>query len=622
MNLSKTKKNSFFKRTAMVVAIAISSMIFGAGCKSESVTELDCFKEMTVTGQYDSSIFYKNESYLWGGDSGCIYVSEEESEEYGGWFYQYMSEAGGLASFGIYGNGTYGACVAVFRSKDMNEWELCGAVDNGLAIHLPADSWREQYTWAPEVIYDEPSGKYVMYFSSASKVNDGSVPGAEYSSNTQNLYYRYYLGSAISDTPVGPFTLSTSKEYYGVEKPNLNGDIINTVNPPINFQKHFELDSEWCAIDAHPFVDDDGQLYLYFVRHVSPTYSGGNCVWVMKMKDAISPDYESMRKVTDVNGSSVEYIGGDVWEESSYRVLHEFDGKEVETDEGMVNEGTQVISHTSANGTKKYYMFYSPHGVGYWAYDALVAVADSPTGPFVKVPEEYGGRAMGVNASNDYMTNLGHIDLVPAGSETRVVHWLAPSPYSGVVDPGRIYGTTDMVWRYDENLGYEMPYINGPSVSLQPLPEVTTGYTNIADEATVKAKGKGKEYLNDGWYTTLDYVAECEYRQSEQVEITFNFDTFREIKAVMVYNSYYYDYAFSKVDKIEFQTESGRCQISDLPFDSSNYNSVDRFLRLGGSSFASFEPIKASSITITITKKLDSSAGQEIRVSDVVILGK
>lgn len=76
----------------------------------------------------------------------------------------------------------------------------------------------------------------MMYFSSASKVNDGSVPGAEYSSNATNLFYRFYLGIAISDTPVGPFTLVTAKDYYGEEKPNLNGDIITDINPPINIQ--------------------------------------------------------------------------------------------------------------------------------------------------------------------------------------------------------------------------------------------------------------------------------------------------------------------------------------------------------------------------------------------------
>ncbi len=109
-------------------------------------------------------------------------------------------------------------------------------MDNGLGMYFP------------EVIYDAVSQKYMMYFSSASKVNDGSVPGAEYSSNATNLFYRFYLGIAISDTPVGPFTLVTAKDYYGEEKPNLNGDIITDINPPINIQKHFNLPSEWTAI--------------------------------------------------------------------------------------------------------------------------------------------------------------------------------------------------------------------------------------------------------------------------------------------------------------------------------------------------------------------------------------
>ena len=178
-----------FKNLSIVVAICMLLAIPMSGCGSSvEKVDLDAFVQETENGAYDSSVFYKNESYLWGGDSGAIYVPEEQDEEYGGWFYQYMSEAGGLASPLMYDNNTYGASVAVFRSKDMNEWELCGAVDNGLGMYFESDSWRQMYTWAPEVIYDAVSQKYMMYFSSASKVNDGSVPGAEYSSNATNLF--------------------------------------------------------------------------------------------------------------------------------------------------------------------------------------------------------------------------------------------------------------------------------------------------------------------------------------------------------------------------------------------------------------------------------------------------
>lgn len=616
-----------FKNLSIVVAICMLLAIPMSGCGSSvEKVDLDAFVQETENGAYDSSVFYKNESYLWGGDSGAIYVPEEQDEEYGGWFYQYMSEAGGLASPLMYDNNTYGASVAVFRSKDMNEWELCGAVDNGLGMYFESDSWRQMYTWAPEVIYDAVSQKYMMYFSSASKVNDGSVPGAEYSSNATNLFYRFYLGIAISDTPVGPFTLVTAKDYYGEEKPNLNGDIITDINPPINIQKYFNLSSEWTAIDCTPFVDTDGTMYLYFSRHHSPNYTGDQNIWCMRMKDYISPDYESLRKVTDTSGVSVEYIGGPVYDDSSYRVITQYNGKEVETDEGAVNEAPQVIVHTSPSGVKKYYMLYAPHGVSYWAYNANVAVADDPQGPWTKIPEEYGGVALGVDPTNDFMTTLGHIDLVSAGDETRVIHWQSRSPYSTDVDPGRIYATASMSWRFDETLGYDMPYVNGPTISLQPLPQVTTGYKNIAPEATVKAKGTDAKYLNDGWFVTLPYVENCEYKQSEKMEITLSFEDYRSVRAILIYNSYHYEYAFAKVDKVVLHArEDGKdidYILSDLPFAQSNYSAEGEFMRIGGSSFASFNEIQVKSIDITITQKLNPSAGKEIRVSDVVVLGK
>lgn len=60
-----------FKNLSIVVAICMLLAIPMSGCGSSvEKVDLDAFVQETENGAYDSSVFYKNESYLWGGDSG------------------------------------------------------------------------------------------------------------------------------------------------------------------------------------------------------------------------------------------------------------------------------------------------------------------------------------------------------------------------------------------------------------------------------------------------------------------------------------------------------------------------------------------------------------------------
>ena len=60
----------------------------GEGVKGFALSHFDGSE--TENG-YDVDLLYKNNSNLLGGDSGVIWVSKEQSEEYGGYFYQYQS---------------------------------------------------------------------------------------------------------------------------------------------------------------------------------------------------------------------------------------------------------------------------------------------------------------------------------------------------------------------------------------------------------------------------------------------------------------------------------------------------------------------------------------------------
>ena len=48
---------------------------------SASGIELDCFVNQSNSDEYDSSLFYRNDLYVFGGDPDVIWVSEEQGGE-------------------------------------------------------------------------------------------------------------------------------------------------------------------------------------------------------------------------------------------------------------------------------------------------------------------------------------------------------------------------------------------------------------------------------------------------------------------------------------------------------------------------------------------------------------
>ncbi len=148
----------------------------------------------------------------------------------------------------------------------------------------------QPHVWAPDVWRDPASGKFYLYYT----VNKN-------------------VGVAEADGPLGPFKIV----------------------------REFFKD----AIDAHLFRDDDGKLYLYFVKFpgfrimvqplASPTELSGEPTFVLR------PEAE--------------------WEKRA----------------GHVTEGPWMIKHRG-----RYYLLYSGSGADTPDYAVGYATADSPLGPF------------------------------------------------------------------------------------------------------------------------------------------------------------------------------------------------------------------------------------------------
>ena len=212
---------------------------------------------------------------------------------YEGKYYMYSTTETGKVLVGANDFATEtdeGDGIYVYVSSDLKSWEKHDyALKSG-------DSMGEKWFWAPEVL--EYRGKFYMVYASEE-----------------------HIAIACADHPLGPFK-----------------------------QENKRWLREGMAIDGSFLVDDDGTVYLYYVR-----LDGQNRIYVAKMKDDLSEiEYE----YPDCLISATE-----PWE----------------TLDCLIAEGPFVIKH---NGL--YYLTYSCNHTRCIDYAVGYAVSKSPTGPFKK----------------------------------------------------------------------------------------------------------------------------------------------------------------------------------------------------------------------------------------------
>ena len=704
-------------------AICVAAISFIAGCAGQNDTllykgfDLAHYDASAENGALDSKYFYRNDLNIIGGDADIEWVPEERDSEYGGYYYLYTSGnvANGANTYWkdgkvhkadsreeAYNNVDHKASLTCLRSKDLNDWELCGAVDGGFSAYFESDSWVKSHCWAPEVIYDASSGKYYMYFNALSYDNDGEInEETQYGNSSNNFYDTFYLCIMESSTPVGPFVQVESESYYAgltyeemndLQKKtydetgklsNLNGKILTHRNPTVNVTYELGIDDAiFSVIDFSPFFDDDGTLYLSFVRHIS-TGHDHNCMWIMRMKDMITPDFETLtltgkcnyEYVTDENvgdkaieraneeaytlhncfaiPSNANYgqdikekleaakqpdgratiegeDGAETWEKNSQTWI-----KVGWMDEGGINEGP----HMRKIGDRYLYM-YSPRGFAAQNYDARQSYSDDgPLGPYHKLPTMPGAimsRGFG-DYINQYVSGTGHHAMVEVDGELFCIYYAHADPFDGSTSAtdGRFYAFDRVVEYEDETYGSLLAGI-GPTQTVQPKPSSYTGLHNVASQATVAATNCDEstiKYLNDNFFVCHEYFADKEFVANGKTTITLKFDKAVTISAVMVYNTLDFRNAFSGIDSILFKmTEASdwmdeehkdlrECYIENIGF-SEDYIDFDmQKIRTGAASVVSFNEITVNEIKITVSGKI-TGLTPTIKISDIVVLGK
>lgn len=196
----------------------------------------------------------------------------------------------------------------VYQSEDLQTWKNMGfCLDS-------RDVMGDKWFWAPEVLYR--NGKFYMVYSSEE-----------------------HIGMAVADSPLGPFKQEEKKWLYA-EK----------------------------AIDGHMFVDDDGTVYLYYVR-----LHEGNQIYVAKLsEDLLSIDT--------------------LYEDCLIKAEEEW-----ETKDCLVAEGPFVLKHKGI-----YYLTYSANHTRCQDYAVGVAMSKCPTGPFAKF------KGNPILHRNDKFCGVGH----------------------------------------------------------------------------------------------------------------------------------------------------------------------------------------------------------------------
>ena len=183
----------------------------------------------------------------------------------------------------------------------------------------------------------------------------------------------------------------------------------------------------------------------------------------------------------------------------------------------------------------------------------------------------------------------------------------------------------DRVYLTENNDGQLVMQCNGPTAVPMPRLDDAVEYRNIAEEATITAKNcdeKTAKYLNDdkiSVYSFVDFVKEFEAKGN--AKITLEFDDYRVVRALMVFNSKDISTMFHSVKKIELyhQNESGKEEkavIEKLKFDEENLVSDSGVMNQCASAIAEFDELKCNKIVFTF----DEDA--EFNISEIYVLGK
>lgn len=564
-------KRSGILALALLLTLLLTAALSGCGEKSGD-TRLAYHSYGSDIKEFDTSLFYGNVETMQGADPSLIWVPEAVDadgnvDEDSGYYYAYVTAT---------------STINAWRTRDMTHWQYLGAV-----FRPDLDTfWAYRNFWAPAVHYDGTSGTYYMYYSATARAE------AEYTT--------HYISLATSTSPAGPF-----KEWGSTSEPLIDFSKMPKDHPL--YEQHGAgtawRDGYFSAIDAEPFVDVNGDIYLLFTHDKGAGYSSSS-TYIMKMNDWWDPDYSS---VTCISLTGACEVGGD-------EVM----------DEGTVNEGPFMFYHDGL-----YYLTFSVHTYEESSYQVRQAVGTSPMGPFHKISQEKGGTIITTDGLNAYTNSAGHHSFIRVGDELYISYHTFKNDKS-ISQARKIrFDKVSFVTNQD---GIPVIYANGPTVTLQPLPSAISGYENKAGKAQVRATnlrdGSSPYWLCDGTlkiHETPNIVDETYFNQGKST-VTLSWEDYVSAKAIMVYNSNLFDTSFVAIDNIRIWGRQGDEEIvydtGRIAFSYDQYSLVPKHYNCifaGASCTVEFEDMEIRQIEITVS---ESKGGQYFAISEIAVLGR
>lgn len=498
--------------------------------------------------------------------------------------------------------GTKGACYC-YRSTDLMNWEAMGDT-------IEVSDVVGKDIWAPEVVYDKDTETYYMFFS--------ATPIADPTYTENNASQVLYV--ATSKYPYKDFTLVDFKDESSCGETNLHTYSEETY--PHYYAKYLMLDPALYdnfsdkeggylgAIDPHPYVDEDGTKYLFWV---DSRYADRICG--VKMTNWLQPDWSTATVLT--------YYGYyTVADWKAAQAGETVDAVEYELTDNTINEGPVITKH---NG--KYYLTYSANNYKNSNYLVAQAVSDSILGDYRKLTMKEGGVLLcSEMTENQEITGTGHHSFATVGEQTYIVYHRHND--SVAMGSARNHAIDEVKWitiKDKDGNDLDVMYVNGPTYTPQPKIEAFSEYKNIAGEATISGVENSLSYLTDGLFSFYSYnllywetVMETVIPQT--TTFTFEFETARPVSAVMVYNSSMEEYCFRNISKIELVcVEDGEEVVrtfENIEFSASSFGS---YVIPGAAAYVDFMELNVKSIRITV----EVPEGQDlVGISEIKILGQ
>ena len=205
-----------------------------------------------------------------------------------------------------------GEPFVAYKSSDGVHYECIGEV-----MHKE-DSFGVKDFWAPEVI--KYNDKFYMFYSA--RDNDDVLK----------------VSVAVSNKISGPY-----------KDINKNEALLNHLG--------------YATIDASPFIDKDGRIYLFFVRECS--------------QQIVNGVHTSDTYVVELDKTMAKTIGSAIFLSTPTEKWERY-----ENDDYVWNEGPSVLFYNN-----KYYLTYSCHHFRDPNYSVGLSISDCVTGPYRKIKE-------------------------------------------------------------------------------------------------------------------------------------------------------------------------------------------------------------------------------------------